>query len=523
MNTMSTMTAAMTTASHSRGRARQSSTPAGGFLRGLPWCLAVGLAFALATPEYAAAQEEEPAGTPSQLEVVPADTLAELLKNVEERRVVENREHVRREAEFVNRRGDQQKLLDDAKAERTREERRSERLETRFEENEIRIGDLQEQLDKRLGSLRELFGVLQQVAGDTRGLFEGSVISVEYPNRGEWLGELAAKMGTSTQLATIDEMEQLWFELQREMTESGKVSRFNATVNMLNGEKRQTEVIRVGAFNVVADGDFINYDVEVGALVELARQPAARFANTAEDMQDASPGEVLPFAVDPSRGSMLSLLIQAATVGERVGSPFGGIANGECWLPFCDGQGGYVGSVIILGGILGVLLALERLITLNLVGVKVSSQKRATEEPSDDNPLGRLLNVYEANRDIDVDTLDLKLSEQILNETPRLTRNITLIQVISVVAPLLGLLGTVIGMILTFQAITLFGTGDPKTMAGGISTALMTTVLGLCVAIPTVLLHSIVNARSKSIIHVLDEESAGLIAQRAEASGQPLG
>ena len=514
MNTMSTMTATT--------RMQQSTTPARRLLQVAPWCLAVGFALTAAMPQDALAQEEAAEGTPSQLEVVPADTLAELLKNVEERRVVENREHVRREAEFVNRRGDQQKLLDDAKAERRAEERRSERLETRFEENEIRIGDLQEQLDKRLGSLRELFGVLQQVAGDTRGLFEGSVISIEYPNRGDWLGELAAKMGTSTQLATIDEMEQLWFELQREMTESGKVTRFNATVNMLSGEQRQTEVIRVGAFNVIADGDYINYDVEVGALVELARQPAARFANTAEDMQDAGSGEVVPFAVDPSRGSMLSLLIQAATVGERVGSPFGGIANGECWLPFCDGQGGYVGSVIILGGILGVLLALERLITLNLVGVKVSSQKRS-DEPNDDNPLGRLLNVYEANRDIDVDTLDLKLSEAILNETPKLTRNITLIQVISVVAPLLGLLGTVIGMILTFQAITLFGTGDPKTMAGGISTALMTTVLGLCVAIPTVLLHSIVNARSKSIIHVLDEESAGLIAQRAETSGQPLG
>ena len=128
-----------------------------------------------------------------------------------------------------------------------------------------------------------------------------------------------------------------------------------------------------------------------------------------------------------------------------------------------------------------------------------------------------------ANQSIDVDTLDLKLSEAILNETPHLTRNISLIQVISVVAPLLGLLGTVIGMILTFQAITLFGTGDPKTMAGGISTALMTTVLGLCVAIPTVLLHSIVATRSKAVIHVLDEESAGLIAQRAEAAGRPLG
>ena len=485
------------------------------------WCLAALLAFGAAAQD--AQEEAAPAAGADDLEVVKADSLGELLKNVEERRVVESQDHVRREREFVQRRADQQQLLDNAKAERRREEQRSERLETRFEENEIRIGDMQEQLDKRLGSLRELFGVLQQVAGDTRGLFETSIISLEFPGRGKWLGELAAKMGTASQLATIDEMEQLWFELQREMTESGKVSRFPATVNKLTGERVETEVIRVGAFNVVADGEYINYDIEARALVELARQPAARFANTAEEMSDAAPGEVVEFAVDPSRGSMLSLLIQAATVGERVGSPFGGIANGECWLPFCDGQGGYVGSVIILGGLLGVLLAIERLITLTLVGLKVQNQKRRPDEPNEDNPLGRLLNVYMDNQSIDVDTLDLKLSEAILNETPHLTRNISLIQVISVVAPLLGLLGTVIGMILTFQAITLFGTGDPKTMAGGISTALMTTVLGLCVAIPTVLLHSIVATRSKAVIHVLDEESAGLIAQRAEAAGRPLG
>ena len=484
---------------------------------GVRSCLAVAMICATGV----VAQETDAAIDPA-LELVPVDTLGDLLRNVEERRVVENREHVRREQEFLARKGEQQRMLDNARAERRREEQRSERLETKFEENEILIGERQEQLDKRLGSLRELFGVLQQVSGDVRGQFEGSVISLQYPNRGDWLGEFAAKMGTSTQLATIQEMERLWFEMQREMTESGKITRFNATVNMLNGERVDSEVIRVGAFNVVAEGDYVNYDVNSGELVQLGRQPSARFANTAEDLSEAEPGEVVAFAIDPSRGSMLSLLIQAATVGERVGSPFGGIAKGECWLPFCDGQGGYVGSVIILGGLLGVLLALERLVTLFIVRGKVNQQKRS-DTLSNDNPLGRLLNVYEENKNIDVDTLDLKLAEGILNETPRLTRNITLIQVISVVAPLLGLLGTVIGMILTFQAITLFGTGDPKTMAGGISTALMTTVLGLCVAIPTVLLHSIVNTASKSIIHVLDEESAGLIAERAEAAGRPLG
>ncbi|MDH3642229.1 MAG: MotA/TolQ/ExbB proton channel family protein, partial [Gammaproteobacteria bacterium] len=402
------------------------------------------------------------------------------------------------------------------------EEQRSERLETTFEENEIRIGDLQEQLDRRLGSLRELFGVLQQVAGDTRGLFEGSIISAQIPDRGDWLGELAAKMGTSSELATIAEMEQLWFELQREMIESGKVATFPGTIIQLDGQRNDAEIIRVGAFALVSDGEYIKYDADDGTLTELARQPAGRYTSTAEDLQDADAGEVVQFAVDPTRGSLLSLLIQAATVGERVGSPFGGIAKGECYLPFCDGQGGYVGSVIILGGILGVLLALERLFTLSMIGAKVASQKKS-DTANEDNPLGRVLKVYDDNKDVDVETLELKLGEAILGETPSLTRNITLLQVISVVAPLLGLLGTVIGMILTFQAITLFGTGDPKTMAGGISTALMTTVLGLCVAIPTTLLHSIVATRSRSVIHVLEEQSAGIIADHAEQSGRALG
>ena len=115
------------------------------------------------------------------------------------------------------------------------------------------------------------------------------------------------------------------------------------------------------------------------------------------------------------------------------------------------------------------------------------------------------------------------MGEAILSETPDINKYISFIQVISVVAPLAGLLGTVIGMIETFQAITLFGTGDPKTMAGGISTALMTTVLGICVAIPTTLLHSVVQQMARSILHKIEEQSAGLIAEHAEKAGQPLG
>jgi biopolymer transport protein ExbB len=472
----------------------------------------------------ASAQEAEAESSGADdLEVTEANTLDELLDNVRERRVVESREHNQREQRFTQDRANQARMLENARAERRREEQRSDRLETSFDENEIRIGDLQEQLDRRLGSLRELFGVLQQVAGDTRGLFESSIITAQYPNRGVWLGEFAKKMGTSSQLATIDEMENLWFLLQQEMTESGKVVRFPGTVTKISGERVETDIVRVGSYALVAEGQYVQFQPgDEGNIVELARQPSARFLNTAEEIQEASAGDVVEFGIDPTRGSLLALLIQAATWGDRIGTPFGGISKGECWLPWCDGQGGTPGSVIILVGIIGVLLAIERLITLSIMGAKVAAQRKS-ETPSEDNPLGRVLKVYDDNKDVDVETLELKLGEAMLGEQPGITRNITLIQVISVVAPLLGLLGTVIGMITTFQAITLFGAGDPKTMAGGISQALVTTVLGLVVAIPTTLLHSIVASRSRSLMHVIEEQSAGIIAEHAESSGQPLG
>ncbi|MCP5179605.1 MAG: MotA/TolQ/ExbB proton channel family protein [Pseudomonadales bacterium] len=481
---------------------------------------AAGLAF---LAQFANAEEAAvPAATADDLKVVQQSSLDGLLEAVRQAKVVESKEHTAREAQFRRDKDQQARMLGEAKAQRTAQERRSEQLETTFEENETKIGDLQEALDKRLGSLRELFGVLQQVAGDTRGQFGGSIISNQFPGRGDWLGELAKKMGKSTQLASIDEMERLWFELQREMTESGRVVKYSTTIQQLDGEKREAEVVRVGSFVIAGEDGFLQYDPASGSLVELARQPSARYSNTTSDLLDASTGEIVEMGIDPTRGSLLALMVDRDTWGDRIGSFMGGISKGECYLPWCDGQGEYVGAVIIIVGILGVLLAIERWISLTMIGSKVNAQKKSST-PNSDNPLGRVLKVYEENRDVDVETLELKLGEAILGENPGLTKNINLVQVISIVAPLLGLLGTVTGMILTFQQITLFGTGDPKVMAGGISQALVTTVEGLVVAIPTTLLYAIIAAKSRSIVHVLEEQSAGIIADHAERSGQPLG
>lgn len=475
------------------------------------------------------AQEDTPEGeqvnplTDVGLTVVKGDSLGDLLELMRQKRLVENEEHEALLRNFANQRDNQQRLLDDAVAELAEETQRGVQLEARESANETEIANQQTIYDERLGSLRELFGVLQQISGDARGVFNGSIVSAELPNRGIFLGELAAKMGTAEELATVDELDQLHYLLLQHLVETGRVSRFPGVIDMMDGEKAQSDVVRVGAFNIVSRDGYVNYNLTLQAMNELPRQPSPEFTNTARSLFRADPGDVVGFAIDPTRGQLLSLETQRATFGEMVGSPLAPFEGSGCWLPFCNGQGGMVGSVIILVGIVGVLLAFERLIMLFLVSQRVAAQKKNPGEPREDNPLGRVIGIYHANREVDNETLQLKMGEAVLHETPSLTRNIAIVQVISVVAPLMGLLGTVIGMIQTFQAITLFGTGDPKIMAAGISTALMTTVLGLCVAIPTVLLHALVSQYSRSVLHVLDEQSEGIIAQHAEESGAPIG
>ena len=428
-----------------------------------------------------------------------AISLDELLDLVKQGSVRENEEMRAREEQFRQARGEQQRLLDQALAEQAAEERRSQRLENTYGENQRRIAALEATLKERLGVLTELFGVTQQVAGDARSKFESSLTNVQYPDRSAFLTALVEKLGTGYELPSIEEMERLWWELQREMTESAKVVRFNTDVISLAGERASTEVVRVGLFNIVTDGKYLTYRPETGNVTELGRQPEqGRYTNSTEDILGAGQGEVIRFGLDPTLGGVLNSLVGRPNLIERIQ------------------QGALVGYLIIALGVIGLLISLERLVTLTLASRKVTAQLRS-QTPSSDNALGRVLAVYHDNKDVDTETLELKLGEAIFKETPKLNRALLFIQIISVVAPLMGLLGTVTGMIKTFQAITLYGTGDPKLMAGGISQALVTTVLGLSVAIPMVLLHTVVSGRSRRIVQILQEQSTGIVAEHSEA------
>jgi biopolymer transport protein ExbB len=431
----------------------------------------------------------------SSMAAEPMD-LDALLKTLEQGKSAQSVQNQQREQEFKSRQNEQVQMLQDTQAKRNEMLVQSERLETQFEENEVKLANLTDTLSNRMGSLKELFGVLQQVAGDSSNKFMTSVVSAQIQDRSKFMDELAVKMGSTSNLASIEDIEQVWYELQREMTEQGKVSRFTTDVIVEGGAKAQQEVVRVGAFNLISNGKYLEYNAATNTISQLTRQPVSRFTATAEDLQSADSG-VVQFALDPTGGSILGLLVQAPDTEERVH------------------QGGTVGYVILGVGVIALLIAIERFLSLMLIGGKVRRQLK-DNVARDDNPLGRVMKVKDQYPDVAHDTLELKLSEAILREMPKITRNLTLIKIISVVAPLLGLLGTVTGMINTFQAITLFGTGDPKLMAGGISQALVTTVLGLVVAIPTVFLYTLLNTRAKNILLIIQEQSAGIIAERSE-------
>ncbi|GLP96927.1 MotA/TolQ/ExbB proton channel family protein [Paraferrimonas sedimenticola] len=415
-----------------------------------------------------------------------------LLQKVQAEATAQTKVNKARETEFKNYAGDKQALLNKAKRDLKAEQDRGDRLNQTYLDNERRLAELEEDRKNAQGDLGEMFGVVKGAAGNLAGRLAASNISAQYPDRHQFIAELGARK----ELPRIDELEQFWMAYLKEMTESGKVVKFQGDVTGIDGNTTTTEISRIGPFNLLADGKFVLYNDELKLIQDLSQQPdgyqVAPISNWA-----AQTDGYAPLYVDPASGVLLSVFTQKASLEERFEA------------------GGTIGKIIAGLLILGLIVSIERFITLGVVGAKIKAQTKKIDEPGN-NPLGRVLKAYHDNKTVDVETLELKLDEAILKETPAIETRISIIKVLAAIAPMLGLLGTVTGMIATFQSIQLFGTGDPKLMAGGISMALVTTVLGLIAALPLMLLHALVSARSKSLVQILEEQSAGIVAEHAE-------
>ena len=429
-------------------------------------------------------------------------TLDDLLNKVLEERKTESAEFKEREQKFKTEKTNRQNLLNKAIKELKEEENLSAKLTKQFEKNEKELAVLETELQLATGVLGELFGSVKQITGDFRGQINQSLISAEIPGREEFLNKIASQK----KLPNIQDLRKLWFEIQREMTEQGKVSAFKKEVITTTGDKKTKSITRIGAFNLISDGKYLNYQGDLNQIVELVKQPDRKFTRLIKKLEKAKPESHSFFAVDPSRGSLISILIKTPSFIERIY------------------QGGLVGLVIICVLLFGLAVSVERFITIKKEEKKIKAQlktlHKGSESPTSekniykqDNPIGLIFLNYEKNKHLDIESLTANLNEVAVKYLPKVEKGIGMIKLLSVLSPLLGLLGTVTGMILTFQSITLFGTGDPKLMAGGISQALMTTVMGLASAIPLLLIHNFILSRSQNLIQILEEQTAGLLAE----------
>ena len=426
------------------------------------------------------------------------EELNALLNNASAYQAAEKKINAAREAAFKKDVATQKALLAKARAELKQQQTRAEQLKNTFDNNEIKLTDKEEELRLRVGNLGEMFGVVRQVATDLQTVLSDSLTSVQVSERKADLEKLAE----AKELPNIAELEDLWFTLQQEMTLNGQIVSFDASVIDAQGQATQQTITRVGVFNAINESGYLTYDSELQQLGVLGRQPAV--AGFIQGYLNNTSG-VAPFALDPSRGALVNLTLENPDLIERVK------------------QGGEVGFIIIALGIIGLLLAVWRLAALFSVSQSVKKQQQQLDQPENTNPLGRVLMAYgELPDNIEAEVLEAKMDEAVLRELPALERGQSIIKLFAGIAPLLGLLGTVTGMIATFQAITNFGTGDPKLMASGISQALITTVLGLVAAIPLLLAHNGVASQSKRLIQLLDEQSAGLMAQRLEKEAKKV-
>lgn len=431
-------------------------------------------------------------------------SLDELLNVVKRAASESSQANQQREAEFKRQRDQQRNLLAQARNQLAALERRTEELKTAFDENEITLADLETTLAERAGNLGEMSGTVKVLAGDLRSAIEESMTSAELDNdRLDFLTQIASQ----SKLPNIQELRKLWVEVQREIIEEGKISRFTTDIRDERGEiESGVTVTRVGTFNAFdSDGNFLVWKSAAdagtgtgnGELQRLQKQPSAQYTSMSKNFVNSSQGDLAQVPVDYTRGTILQLVVQTPSIQDKIK------------------QGGPVGYVILALGAFGLIIALIKFFMLFISGGKIKSQLKK-KQPNQNNALGRIMSVYTENPDADIETMELKMDEAILRETGPLESGLSFIKVLYVIAPLLGLLGTVVGMIQTFQMITLMGTGDPKSMAGGISMALVTTVLGLVVAIPLTVLHSILQSMARKQTQVLEEQSAGIVAKMAE-------
>ncbi len=414
-----------------------------------------------------------------------------LVQQATQEKAQQQQHNQQREAGFVQTAQELQAAKAELLAERNRLQKEADQLSSQFSDNENTLARLEETLRLETGSLGEMFGVVRQNAKELQSELDQSVTGVEPRAHQQSIDDVVA----AKTLPSMAQLRGLWQAMSEEIRASGQVQ--TTEIRWLNGqgETQTVPALRLGSLGLISEQGYVKWD--------NARQQALSYQQLPSDFPTFShirtlvDGDVVTMKVDPSRGVLLEQLALTPTLSQRLQA------------------GGVIGNVILLLLGVGLIIALYRGAILATLRQKIKAQLKNPEQPGN-NPLGRILAVYNKEQQRSVEALELRLLEAVVDEQNHLETGLSMLKLLAALAPMLGLLGTVTGMIETFQVITQFGNGDPKVMAGGISMALVTTVEGLIAAIPLLLAHNILSAQAEAIRNILEKQGIGLVAQQAE-------
>ncbi len=414
-----------------------------------------------------------------------------LVQQATQEKMQQQQHNQQREAGFVQTAQELQAAKAELLAERNRLQKETDQLSSQFSDNENTLARLEETLRLETGSLGEMFGVVRQNAKELQSELDQSVTGVEPRAHQQSIDDVVA----AKTLPSMAQLRGLWQAMSEEIRASGQVQ--TTEIQWLNGqgETQTVPALRLGSLGLISEQGYVKWD--------NARQQALSYQQLPSDFPTFShirtlvDGDVVTMKVDPSRGVLLEQLALTPTLSQRLQA------------------GGVIGNVILVLLGVGLIIALYRGAILATLRQKIKAQLKNPEQPGN-NPLGRILAVYNKEQQRSVEALELRLLEAVVDEQNHLETGLSMLKLLAALAPMLGLLGTVTGMIETFQVITQFGNGDPKVMAGGISMALVTTVEGLIAAIPLLLAHNILSAQAEAIRNILEKQGIGLVAQQAE-------
>lgn len=371
----------------------------------------------------------------------------------------------------------------------------NDQLAAQFSQNENELAQLEEKLRLETGSLGEVFGVVRQNAKELQSELSASVTGAGAQSHTQIVNDIVA----ATELPSMPQLTGLWKALEEQVKASGSVAK--SEISFIDGEGKQlnVEALRLGSFGLISDQGYLAWNGAKQEAKAYIKQPEQ--GPVLNDVAALENGQPLNLVIDPSRGIMLEQLAMTPSLMDRLQA------------------GGVVGKVILGLLAIGLIIAFVRGASLFVAHQKIRSQLKTPQQPTN-NPLGRVLSVYDKEKNQTVEALELRLLEAVVDEQASLEKGLSMLKLLAALAPMLGLLGTVTGMIETFQVITQFGNGDPKVMAGGISMALVTTVLGLIAAMPLLLAHNILSSQAETIRNILEKQGIALVAEQAEQSMQ---